>query len=261
MDSYVASFIKAVIAITFWTLLLGIFIVIWQLSQLQNFQQYASGVIARQGGLTSTAIEQIDKESRTHYRGVFRLVDNDDAFMTDSATGKLTATAKNSDLTIKPYGTGLVYRLQSTPTIFDDIPVIGSTTKRIKLITAHSTTSLNRNAGAVAVDDTTTIGDTDNTDSKLDMLPQNETIIVKKSDLGDVSQLNLNKLLKTTATINNVNVVLDGREEVVAKIDKIGNSYVIKPLANGSTSLTLQIELTHDSIQTQVTRTYVVVVV
>ena len=261
MDSYVASFIKAVIAIMFWTLLLGIFIVIWQLSQLQNFQQYASGVIARQGGLTPTAIEQIDKESRTHYRGVFRLVDNDDAFMTDSANGKLTETAKNSDLAIKPYGTGLVYRLQATPTIFDDIPVIGSTTKRIKLTTAHATTSLNRNAGAVAVDDTTTVGDTDDADSKLDMLPQNETIIVKKSDLGNVSQLNLNKLLKTTATITNVNVVSDGREEVVAKIDKIGSSYVIKPLANGSTSLTLKIELTHDSIQTQVTRTYVVVVV
>ena len=245
----------------FWTLLLGIFIVIWQLSQLQNFQQYASGVIARQGGLTPTAIEQIDKESRTHYRGVFRLVDNDDAFMTDSANGKLTETAKNSDLAIKPYGTGLVYRLQATPTIFDDIPVIGSTTKRIKLTTAHATTSLNRNAGAVAVDDTTTVGDTDDADSKLDMLPQNETIIVKKSDLGNVSQLSLNKLLKTTATINTVNVVSDGREEVVAKIDKIGSSYVIKPLANGSTSLTLKIELTHDSIQTQVTRTYVVVVV
>lgn len=261
MDSYVASFIKAVIAITFWTLLLGIFIVIWQLSQLQNFQQYASGVIARQGGLTPTAIEQIDKESRTHYRGVFRLVDNADAFMTDSSNGKITETAKHSDLTIKPYGTGLVYRLQSTPTIFDDIPVIGRTTKRIKLIAAYSTTSLNRNAGAIAVDDTTTVGDTDNTDSKLDMLPQNGTIVVKKSDLGNVSQLNLNKLLKTTATITNVNVVPDGREEVVAKIDKIGSSYVIKPLANGSTSLTLKIKLTHDSIQTQVTRTYVVVVV
>ena len=86
----------------FWTLLLGVFIVLWQLSQLQNFQQYASGVIARQGGLTSTAVEQIDKESRTHYRGVFRLVDNDGAFMTDSRNGKITETAKHSDLTIKP---------------------------------------------------------------------------------------------------------------------------------------------------------------
>lgn len=247
----------------FWTLLIGVFIVMWQFSQLQNFQQYASGVIARQGGLTIAAVEQIDNESKDHYRGVFRLVDNDNHQLTretSDSNGKLTFDTdyNTGDFKIKPYGAGIVYKLKASPTVFEDVPYVGSLVSKLNLITTQSTTSLNRNAGAIATDDTSVIGDKDTANN---LLPQNETIQIALNDATDPSKLDLQRLLKTTNSITNAVKVDDNKDDTVVAVNNINNLFILKPLSKGSTTVTLKLSLADGNKKSTVTRTYTIVVV
>lgn len=271
MDSHIVSFIKTAIAIIFWPLVLGVLIVAWQLSQIQNFQQYASGVIAREGGLTKSAIEQIDRESLDHYRGVFRLTTPTGQFVTytddntiDGKTikrGTYKGGLSADQLKIKPYGSSITYNVQAQPTAFNDIPVIKSVGSAIKLQYVWSTTTLNRNAGAIAKDDTTVIDDSDDADANL-LLPQNTPIQITKSDYtSNPDSFLLENLLQAKGTIKSVDVADDNREETIASVVKSGNSWAIKPLKAGSTSvkLTIKVEKSDSSIVT-IARTYVIVV-
>ncbi len=271
MDSHIVSFIKTAIAIIFWPLVLGAFIVTWQLSQIQNFQQYASGVISREGGLTKSAIEQIDRESLDHYRGVFRVTTSDGQFVTyttnhteDGKTikrGTYKGGLSDNQMRIQPYGRSIEYNVQAKPTAFNDIPVIKSVGDAIKLQYVWSTTALNRNAGAIAKDDTTVIDDNDDPNSNL-LLPQNASIQIHKSDYASrPNSFLLEKLLQAKGTITSVDVADDNREETIAQVIKSGSSWAIKPLKSGSTSvkLTIKVKAPDGSLVT-IARTYVIVV-
>lgn len=270
MDSHLASFIKTAIAIIFWPLALGVFIVTWQLSQTQNFQQYASGVIAREGGLTKNAIEQIDKESLNHYRGVFRVTNADKKFVTYTGNtdengkpvekGSYRGGMEASAMKIKPYGSSIKYHIQAQPTAFRDIPVIRGVGNAIKIDNVWSTTALNRNAGAIAQDDTNVIDDTD-PNSKI-ILPQNTTIQLNLSEFSSKPKnFALSKVLKVNGELTNVEVVDDNRDETVAVVDKVNNVWSIKPLKKGSTSVQLKLKVKDSTGDIKsMTRTYVIVI-
>lgn len=269
MDLHIASIIKTVIAIIFWPLVIGVFIVTWQLSQIQNFQNYASGVIAREGGLTTKAIEQIDTESLDHYRGVFRVVNSkgqtvtytDDTPGDDGKTikrGTYKGGLSSNDRKIQPYGTTIKYNVKAQPTAFQDIPGLDVIENVISFDNVWSTSSLNRNAGAIAQDDTSVIDDDDPTTNVL--LPQNTPIQVNLKD--DLNKLKLSTLLKPKGTINEVEVVDDNRDETIAQVVQSGSEWVIKPLKSGSTSVKLNITLENESHEiVKMTRTYVIVVI
>lgn len=270
MDSQIATFIKTAIAIIFWPLALGVFIVTWQLSQTQNFQQYASGVISREGGLTKNAIEQIDTESIRHYRGVFRITNSSGDTVTysnptlgsDGSTipaGTYRGGISDSLMKVKPYGTSIKYNVLAAPTAFKDIPVIDNVARLIKIDHVWSTTALNRNAGAIAQDDTNIIDD--NSDVNV-VLPQNTTVQVKLSDLSsNPDSLLIQNVLQIKGSLKSLEVVDDNREETVATVVENSNKWSIKPLQLGSTSVKLKMTIVDDSGKSEtLTRTYVIVV-
>lgn len=257
MDSHIITVIKTVIAILFWTILFALFIVLWQLSQFQNFKQYASGVVARQGGLTPTAISKIERESAEHYRGVFRLINNQGEKVASAISYNYIGGLPAQDTKIKPYGTPITYGIMATPTAFKDIPFLDGMFKNIRINSNPTTTSLNRNPGSIAEDDTDVVGDTS-------MLPQNETIILEKSLFSKTpSDFKLTKLLNITDSLVSAKQIYDNRDETVATLTPLDSDYLIKPLDTGSTTLTFELivkNLVTNKVTTY-TRTYVVVVV
>lgn len=244
MDSQVGTLLKAVLAGLGTIIGIMFFLFIFQLAQIQNFQQYSDGVISRQGGLTAKAINDIEQASITKYNNNFHLVDKDGSSLRTIKPGKNGKdlndyTYKYTDYNqIKRYGETIPYYVKFKAAVGNGSKGFNLALPIVQTFKNYSS-SKNRDNDAHYTDGNLTINDDYN------LKPSNSVITVSLSNYPsdptnkNTDDYNLNLLLGLDRTSD---IQLTGIQTSSAQDGSIVGlssvSGVIKPRKLGSASVT-----------------------
>lgn len=93
LESSVSELFKYLLTALFLVFIVSVGLIIYQMNQIPGFKDNVSDIIARNGGLTTAAISEINSDGDTLYNGEFEL------------------NKSQSDLGSKPYGATVKYSL------------------------------------------------------------------------------------------------------------------------------------------------------
>ena len=93
LDSNIAELFKYFILCVGILFIVGVVMVLFQLNTISDYQNRVNDTIARDGGLTTSALSDLDNVSKTSYNGIFSI------------------DTSKSDIGAKPYGTSVEYTI------------------------------------------------------------------------------------------------------------------------------------------------------
>lgn len=93
LDSNIAELFKYFVLCVGLLFIVGVVMVLFQLNTISDYQNRVNDTIARDGGLTASAVSDLNNVSKTSYGGIFSI-----------DVGK-------SDIGAKPYGTSVDYTI------------------------------------------------------------------------------------------------------------------------------------------------------